>query len=1037
MNYLKKELYKEIQTNESIFDFIQEAGLDGFWYWDLENPQNQWMNQKYWICFGYYSKEEQNQVTKWQNLIFKEDLVHFLNHLDICLKDSNYPFNMILRYKHKSEKTIWIRCRGIIIKNSIGKPIRFLGAHIDITDSKELELAEIEKANFFRNIEENDYLFILKIDKNRNYSYVNDYYCKFHKLNKKDILGNSTTLGMIEEDIPKAIQVGEFCFQNPNKKRKLEIRKKINDKIVIGQWEFIGLPDETGQTKELLCLGYDITSIKTNELKLLEREAELLSILENTDDAICLKDKNHKIIYYNNPFKKIIKKIFNIEISINMSTFDYLNEVQKKSWEKNIKQVLEGKKITFEFDWFEKYGIINYYELSHNPIFSKNEVIGYSEFVRDITDSIKSKALIESTYNLLNTLISFNIVLWKIDLKTFQFSLDSNWTKQYKLNSLNNQLYSLFKKLHLDDKKRCIEVFKKFLLNQDQLIQLEFRLKNDENEWFWVSIRGGLLEENSNKSLYGIAQDITFNKIYEESLLKQNDELSKSNQMKTEFLSNISHEIRTPLNGVLGYTDLLLRTELSILQMKYLQDLRYSAEALSNIVNDVLDLTKIEAGKLELEKVKVDLLEVLKEILAIGKSLSLKKSIELILDYSIQIPKIVILDPIRFKQILLNLVSNAIKFTSEGEIVLKVKFKEINPNLGRYRFTVSDTGIGIKEENKSKLFKVFSQIDSSITRKYGGTGIGLVIAENLAQKMQSHIQFESVYGKGSSFYFDIDLEFETEKNIDSLSFQKLAILEKNKTSLEIFSSFLTEINIPKIYKFLDFSKLIESLEENISFDIILYTIDDNFTESFENLKVIQKLIKARNFSTQIITIHSVLNEKIIELLKNHKIQDCILKPIFPLDVYTILSNIKNLQKKDFIESSPVKKLYHSTKKYQILIVEDLEINRTILKSILNKMIPNADIKEAENGEIGIQCFKELEFDLIFMDIQMPILDGLETATKIRELEKDKSKKSTILAFTVSALLSQKEACLKAGMDDYFTKPIRIETMSKILEKYLI
>ena len=258
--------------------------------------------------------------------------------------------------------------------------------------------------------------------------------------------------------------------------------------------------------------------------------------------------------------------------------------------------------------------------------------------------------------------------------------------------------------------------------------------------------------------------DITKEKEVAEQIVAR-EAAEKANQAKSEFLANMSHEIRTPLNSVIGFTDLLKKTPLSIVQQQYVNNANISGHALLDIINDILDFSKIEAGMLELDIIKSDMVQLFEESIDIVKFVAAKKDIEILLDVDLSMPRFANVDAIRFKQILANLLSNAIKFTLKGEVELKVRYKALDGDQGKLSVSVRDTGIGINKEQRTKLFKSFSQADSSTTRKFGGTGLGLVISQLIAEKMGATIKVKSTIGVGTVFYFDITTRFEAGKKV--------------------------------------------------------------------------------------------------------------------------------------------------------------------------------------------------------------------------------------------------------------------------------
>ena len=510
-----------------------------------------------------------------------------------------------------------------------------------------------------------------------------------------------------------------------------------------------------------------------------------------------------------------------------------------------------------------------------------------------------------------------------------------------------------------------------------------------------------------------------------------------ASKAKSEFLANMSHEIRTPLNGVIGFTELLKETSLSIVQQQYLTNINVSANLLLDIINDILDFSKIESGKLELEYLKTDIISLTEQTIDIVKFQATKKNIELLINIKPGLPDIAVVDPVRLKQILTNLLGNAIKFTEQGEIEVKLDFTAIDENTGLFNFSVRDTGIGISENQRQKIFKAFSQADASTSRKFGGTGLGLIISSKLANMMGSKIELESESNKGSTFSFSIKTSFEYSNKSYSVPNIKKALIVNNK--------YHSRTIIDNIFKYLNISTelscdsryIFDLLKEKNKIDLLI--IDYNLSE-LNGLEVIQKIrqeLLINDEKLKIVLLHNSIELESVINFKKELAFETLAKPIKFNSLVDVLANTNNVNQE--ITSTYAKaenKQNQKPAKFTALIVEDNFINLMLSKKIISSISPDVKILEASNGLEAIQIFSDYEVDIIFMDVQMPEMDGLEATKRIRQIEKNIDKHTPIIALTAGVLKNEMESCKNAGMDLFLAKPLKKEDLIHAVEKFM-
>lgn len=548
---------------------------------------------------------------------------------------------------------------------------------------------------------------------------------------------------------------------------------------------------------------------------------------------------------------------------------------------------------------------------------------------------------------------------------------------------------------------------------------------------------------NVIETLSNIIGDALIKVETEIELIRSKELAEAASVAKSNFLSNMSHEIRTPLNGVIGFTELLRSTQLNKTQKEYLENAISSANSLLGVISDILDFSKIESGKMELETIKTDIIQLFENSSDIIKVLASNKGLELLLNIHPDIPRFAYLDPIRTKQILVNLLSNAVKFTHSGEIEMSLSFEAKNSSSGVYKVKVRDTGIGIKEEDRYKLFKAFSQADTSTTRRYGGTGLGLIISNSLAQQMGGNIEFDSEYGKGTTFYFDINCRFECGEAPDYSNIRNIKnvlVIDDNANNRFILEQQFVFWNIG--FTGIDNGhSAIQLLDNEHDFDLIIVDYHMPEIDGLETIKLIRERLESTKDCQPIIMLHSSSDDLMLyEKAKELNVKFLLTKPVKKDELYYYLNSVlcesNDVQSQYPKENFLVEESYDiKNKDYCILVAEDTQMNMLVIGNMLRAFMPQVTIHEARNGIEAIQKIKSVQPDLILMDVQMPELDGWEATRQIRRLKNGLT--VPVIALTAGVSKEERELCFKSGMDDFISKPIEKNELKRILHKYLI
>ncbi len=797
---------------------------------------------------------------------------------------------------------------------------------------------------------------------------------------------------------------------------------------------------EIGGQQCVLAINVNITEQKHAQEALQRSEEYFRSLIENAHDTTTIVNEQGTIIYTSPSSERVLG--YKPEEMVGRNSFEMLHPDDLPVVMELFNSTLgnHGSAEKAEYRYRHKNGSWRVMEAIGNNLFGNPAVRGAVINARDITERKQAEEEVRQSEERYRSLFESN------PLPALVHDAETSYFLAVNDAAIEHYGYSREEFLSLKTTQiRPVEEVSKYIA----LVESQPEKSGNHGEWKHQKKDGTVIDveiisqpfifEGRSAKLV-IATDITARKQMEEVMMRAKEAAEAANQSKSEFLANMSHEIRTPMNGIIGMTELLIDTPLDSEQREYLEMVRLSADSLLEIINDILDFSKIEAGKLRLDSSEFRLQDTLGDTMKTFAPRAHEKGLELVLHIAPQTPDTLIGDAVRLRQIVVNMLGNAVKFTQSGEIALRIEVEEQSEEEVILHFSIRDTGIGISPEKQQLIFEAFTQADASTTRKFGGTGLGLAISSRLVELMGGSIWVESEAGRGSTFHFTARFSvkgIKVQSNDSLLAGLSALLVDDNQATLCVMAEVLHSCGVS--VRLADgageaLKEVMRAREEGRSYDV---AIVDAGMPGIDGLTLISLLKENRQIVRSAILLVSAVKGRPASASESDPYIACqLIKPVKPAELKAAMLRIPGAvgahRHKTPLGAKRV--LPAARRPLRVLLAEDNPVNQHLAVRMLERH--GHRVVVANNGRDAVEAFEQQPFDLILMDVQMPEMSGFEATVAIRSRESQTANRIPIIAMTAYAMKGDRERCLEAGMDGYVSKPVRAEELFRAMESVL-
>jgi PAS domain S-box-containing protein len=1034
---------RELQQQKTLFEQLFENSPVGIALLDGEDRIAR-ANRSFEKIFGHSSREVLHRPIN--DVVVPEHMASEAFDISQRMLDGQSLNRETVR-RRKDGSLIRVEIYGVPIVRD-GRMEGNYAIYLDIDERRRAEEALRRSEERYRSTIENMTDAYWETDLAGNFTFFNNQVAVGMKRPKEELMGQSNKRFMDEESVRIVGKAFKQVYLTGEPAKGVAYQMIRGDgSIYYVESNVSLLKDSSGNPVGFCGTSRDVTERKLAEEALRQSEERYRTIIDSMEDAYWELDLAGRIVFFNN-YTKTLHGRTEEELR-RLSYKDYMDEETSREVFRRFNHLYQTGESARGFIWDITRGDGAKRTIETNISLvrdSEGRATGFRGISRDITKRRRTEEALRQSEERYRTIIEeMADSFWETDLAgnfTFfnnQVMIEQRRTRE-ELFGLNNKT----NRLHMDEhsSRMASEVLKKILRTGEPARGVTYDMIRGDGTRYTIESSISLIKDVEGKPVgfRGISRDVTARLLAEKELQRAKEAAEAATRAKSEFLANMSHEIRTPMNGIIGMTELALGTDLTSEQREYLDMVKSSADSLLSLLNDILDFSKIEAGKFLLDPTDFCLRD---SLAAAMRTLALRaheKDLELACDIAADAPDYLIGDAARLRQIVVNLVGNAIKFTHRGEIVLRVSTQSLCAEEAVLQFAISDTGIGIPPEKLAHIFDPFEQVDASTTRRYGGTGLGLAISSQLVQMMGGDMRVESEAGRGSTFYFTARFRLQTQPAEKiapvipiNLQDMRVLVVDDNATNRRILEVMLNLWGMrPALAESgpSGLEALRQAAREGVPFALALI---DFHMPDMDGFSLAEAIRSQEPFSEiPLIMLTSATQQKVDSRCRETGINAYLMKPITQSALLEVMAEVLGFQWRGRAQrsASTLASLPQSSRPLRVLLVDDNPVNRRLGTKILEHQ--GHTVLLADNGEQAIRAHEGDRFDVILMDVQMPEMNGFEATAAIRKREHLTGRRTPIIAMTARAMKGDREECLAAGMDDYVSKPFRASEFFEVI-----